>query len=89
MILVAPNNSRIKGKIRNTKRNSKITVELEVINSDDVNGFPNFTRTHIGSVIPVIFDPESEAKLKVGDIIESFVEYLGDERGGSFLGKFS
>ena len=89
MILAAPNNSRIKGKIRNIKRNSKITVDLEVIDSNDVEGLPNFIKHHIGSVISVVFEPESEAKLKVGDIIESFVEYLGDERGGVFLGKLS
>lgn len=89
MILAAPNKSRIKAKIRNIKRNSKITADLEVIDSNDVEGLPNFVRHHIGSVISVVFEPESETKLKVGNIIESFVEYLGDERGGVFLGKLS
>jgi hypothetical protein len=86
MILAAPNNSKIKGKIRNMKRNSKISVEMEVIDSNDVDALPNFTKRHIGSDIPIIFEPESEAKLKIGDVIEAFVEYLGDEHGGLFHG---
>jgi hypothetical protein len=87
MILVAPNNSRINGTIRSMKRNSSISVELEVNDSADVEGLPNFTKRHVGSIITVTFKRESEANLKVGTLIQCLVEFIGDERGGTFHGK--
>lgn len=85
MILAAPNNSKVKGKIRNIKRNSKIWIELEVIDSTDVEALPNFTKSHIGSLISIIIEPEF-GEVKIGNMIEAFVEYMGDEHGGIFRG---
>lgn len=87
MVLVSPNKSIVKGKIRSMTRNSKFKVQLEVIDSKDVEGVSNFTRRHIGSTITVLYSNKDGPKLRNEDIIESYIEYFGDEAGGMFHGQ--
>ena len=89
MILSAPNNSIVKGRIKNIKRNSKLTVELLLIDSKDVEGLPNFTRNRLGKEIQVLFDKKYESDIILGKEIDGiYIRYIGDERGGLFHGKF-
>jgi hypothetical protein len=88
MILVAPNNSIVKARIDNIKRNSKIYVELAIIESKDVEGFVNFTHKSVGTSIEVVFDETDASTLAVGKEVDGiYIKYVGDERGGIFYGK--
>jgi hypothetical protein len=86
LILAAPNNSKVKGKIIGVKRNSQTVVSLEITSSDDVDGLPNFTKSRVGTTIEVKYDKENANHLQKGAILQSYIEYLGDEHGGMFRG---
>lgn len=84
---MSPNNSLVTGKIRGKTSNSKFKIQLEVIDSKDVEGLPNFTRQHMGSTITVLYSNKDGPKLRNDEIIESYIEYFGDEAGGKFQGQ--
>ena len=88
MILVAPNNSIVKARIDNIKRDSKIYVDLTIIDSKDVEGFVNFTHKNVGRTIEVVFDETDASMLTVGKELDGiYIKYVGDERGGIFYCK--
>ena len=82
------------------KENFPILVELEVLESKDVNNLPNFTHDKIGQTIQVEFRQEDAQKLV--NLVEPFsslgvqtmelkdvlVEYAGDESGGRYIAHF-
>jgi hypothetical protein len=86
LILAAPNKSKVKGKINGIKRNSQTVVSLEIISSEDVEGLPNFTKSRVGTTIEVKYDKENASHLQKDALLQSYVEYVGDEYGGMFLG---
>lgn len=87
MVGAAPNNSIIRGKIKHIKKNSKVFVELTVIDSFNINGLPNFTRNRIGENIELLMDESDVSNLKEGMEVEIYVKYVGDEKGGLFRGR--
>lgn len=87
MVGAAPNNSIIRGKIKHIKKNSKVFVELTVIDSFNINGLPNFTRNRIGENIELLMDESDVSNLKEGMEVEFYVKYVGDEKGGLFRGR--
>jgi hypothetical protein len=90
MTLAAPNYSLVKARIKGIKKNSKISADLVIIESKDVEGLPNFTRSKVGKEIQVFFNEIDESHLLTGECINGiYIKYIGDERGGRFLGKFS
>lgn len=91
-MLTISNESLVKAKIiKITKTNDKnfpIISDLEIINSENVNDMPNFTKDRIGQTIKVCFRQEDESKL-TDTINDIYVEFSGDEHGGRFFGKFN
>ena len=89
MVFVVPNCSLVKAKIiqkSNIKRNNDLLVKLQIIESYDLDDLPNFTKNQIGKTINVIFPDIDDIKL-ISDNIASFkIQYVGDERGGKFIG---
>jgi hypothetical protein len=90
MVLTAPNDSIVKGKIKNINKNLNLYVDLEVIDSVDVEGLPNFTRNQKGKTIEVLFKNVDESKFMINKTIDGIhIEYFGDERGGLFRGRLN
>lgn len=91
-MLSIPNDSLVKAKVikitKTDERNFPIVSDMEIMNSDDVNDMPNFTKDKIGQTIKVCFRQEDESKL-TDSVYNVHVEFSGDERGGRFFGKFN
>jgi len=92
LLLAIPNDSLIKARIvgisKTDERNFPMIVNLEILDSEDVNDMPNFTKDKIGQTIKVCFRQEDEFKL-TDTVDDVHVEFSGDERGGRFFGKFN
>ena len=91
-MLAIPNDSLVKARIvditKTDERNFPIIANLEILDSEDVNDMPNFTKDKIGHVIQACFRQEDEFKL-VDTVSNIHLEFSGDERGGRFFGKFN
>jgi hypothetical protein len=91
-LLSIPNDSLVKAKVikitKTDEKNFPIISDMEIMNSDDVNDMPNFTKDKIGQKIKVCFRQEDEPKL-TDTVNDVHVEFSGDERGGRFFGKFN
>ena len=93
MVFVAPNDSLVKAKIiqnveTDLKNSEKIAIKLEIIESQDIGELANFTKNKIGQTIDVIFPDAKKTQLKPDSIIDVKIQYVGDERGGKFIGIF-
>ena len=91
MVFVAPNDSLVKGKIIQnveTSLKNSVPIKLEIIKSQDIDELANFTKNKIGQTIDVIFPDANETQLIKDSIIDVKIQYLGDERGGKFIGSF-
>ena len=91
MVFVAPNDSLVKGKIIQnveTSLKNSVPIKLEIIESQDIDELANFTKNKIGQTIDVIFPDANETQLIKDSIIDVKIQYLGDERGGKFIGSF-
>lgn len=93
MVFVAPNDSLVKAKIiqnvkTDLKNSEEMTIQLEIIESQDIDELANFTKNKIGQTIDVIFPDVKEIQLKLDSIIDVKIQYVGDERDGKFIGIF-
>ncbi len=93
MVFVAPNDSLVKAKIiQNVKTDlencEQMAIKLEIIESQDIDELANFTKNKIGQIIDVIFPDVKETQLIKNSIINVKIQYVGDERGGKFIGIF-
>jgi len=93
MVFVAPNDSLVKAKIiqnveTDLKNSEQIAIKLEIIESQDIDELANFTKNKIGQTIDVVFPDAKETQLKPDSIIDVKIQYVGDERGGKFIGIF-
>ena len=90
MVLVAPNDSIVKARIKNIRRNSQIYITMIIVHSRDVEGYRNFTRNKIGKEIEVAFKEINESKFTIGKEIDGIhIKYIGDEKGGLYHGKLN
>jgi len=91
-LLAIPNDSLVKARIvditKTDERNFPIIANLEILDSEDVNDMPNFTKDKIGQTVKVCFRQEDESKL-TNAVNDVHLEFSGDERGGCFFGKFN
>lgn len=91
MLLSIPNDSLIKAKIiqvtKTGESNFPIVSYLEILNSENVDDMPNFTKDKIGKTIQVSFRQEDESRL-TGIVDGIHIEFTGDEHGGRFFGKY-
>ena len=93
MVFVAPNDSLVKAKITQNvetdlKNSEQMTIKLEIIESQDIDELANFTKNKIGQIIDVIFPDAKETQLIKDSTINVKIQYVGDERGGKFIGIF-
>ena len=90
-MLAIPNDSIVKAKIikiiKTDENNFPVIAELEILDSEDVNDMPNFTKNKIGQIIQACFRQEDEPKLS-DTVKDIHLEFAGDEQGGRFFGKF-
>jgi hypothetical protein len=87
MVPVAPNKSIVIGKIQRINNNSELFVDLEIIRSKNIDGLLNFTQDKVGKVLSVLFKNLDKSTLVVGELVNVYIEYIGDERGGLFHGR--
>jgi hypothetical protein len=82
-----PNQSKVRGRLLGIKPEPDgygSDWQIAVDDAQDVDGLPNFARSHVGQTISVYVHPELEHDLKENDEVEARVSYRGDERGGRF-----
>lgn len=87
MVSAAPNKCILIGNLKSYQLEVKVptrfTLELEVLDSKNVEDMPNFATRHIGSIIRAsVFEDISH--LKPGTVIRCEAEYVG----GPFKGRF-
>jgi len=72
----------------NQKNSEQMAIKLEIIESQDIDELANFTKNKIGQIIDVIFPDAKETQLIKDSTINVKIQYVGDERGGKFIGIF-
>lgn len=86
-VQAAPNKCILIGRIKRVQRQSvsppKFTLELAVLDSEDVEGMPNFGKQRVGSIVSA-FTPENASQLKTDTTIRCDAEYRGGPTGGMF-----
>jgi hypothetical protein len=86
LILAAPNRGKVTGIIINIHKNTNTIIELDVLDSKDIENLPNFTKRYVGKKISVTITKESKlpSNLRLGQTVELVIEYVGDEYGVLF-----
>lgn len=86
MVLVKPNNSLVKARIKKIieSRTGSNSLELLILSSEDVGQMANFTKDKIGESIKV-FSNEDFSSLRTDETVEAEIRFKGDEFGGKFF----
>ncbi|MCI0486054.1 MAG: hypothetical protein L0229_05590 [Blastocatellia bacterium] len=85
-IKAAPNQSLVRGEvvaIRPEPDGYGLTIDLAIMESENVDDLPNFTRDAIGQTLSC-FLSDSDVTLRPGDRIEAKVTYRGGPGGGRY-----
>jgi hypothetical protein len=86
-VQAAPNKCIIIGKIKSVRRETisppKFSLELKVLEAQDIEGMPNFGKHRIGSTVRAT-TPEDASVLHIGATIRCTAKYIGDPFGGVF-----
>lgn len=88
MVSVAPNESKICGKIveiTSAPEGQGHIWKVKVLESKDVKGLPNFTRALVGKIISVYVHPDFKKKFGKSDSIEVHLKFEGDACNGAFF----
>lgn len=83
-----PNESIIHGRILLIKKEQEgngYNWEVKVLESNNVNGYVNFSLRYLGKVITIMIHPEMKKVFNEGDQIIAHILFRGDERGGAFF----
>ena len=87
-VTVAPNESTITGEVvRVGPAPGGVggVWEVVVARSDDVSGFANLARRHVGRTISVFVHPGFKGRVREGDTIRATVLFQGGPSGGTFF----
>jgi hypothetical protein len=86
LVKVMPNKAIVTAtvkRIEKTEEPNIFSAEVELLSSESVAGYPNFTERFVGKTVEVML--LLNQKLSTQQNVSLLMKYEGDERGGCFL----